>query len=246
MVLRTAWALAMLAFAAAPAAAQTWSERVHVSVNAAALTGTQDFSDRFEFEENVETGSTSVDYPVKGGFVFDAGLGYRVWKNLGAGVAVSAFSSDNVAAATTSVPHPFFFNRPREVSGDAADIGRSETAVHVQAMYLLNTGGRLRVVLSAGPSFFSVSQDLVTTVNVVETFPFDTAEFGSVERREASGSAVGFNAGADVFWMLGRQVGVGGLVRFSKASVDLDAANGRQLSVDGGGVYAGGGLRLLF
>jgi hypothetical protein len=246
MVLRTVWALAMLAFVTAPAAAQTWSERVHVSVNAAALTATQDFSDRFEFDANAETGSTSVDYPVKGGFVFDAGLGYRIWKNLGAGVAVSAFSRDNVAATTTSVPHPFFFNQPRELSGDVGDIGRSETGVHVQAIYLLHTGGRLRVVLSAGPSFLAVSQDLVTTVNAIETYPFDAAGFGSAERREANGSGVGFNAGADVLWMLGRQVGVGGLVRFSKASVDLDAANGRQVSVDGGGVYAGGGLRLVF
>jgi hypothetical protein len=47
-------------------------------------------------------------------------------------------------------------------------------------------------------------------------------------------------------WMLNRRFGVGGLVRFSKASVDLDAPDNRTISVDAGGVYAGGGIRILF
>ena len=153
---RVVCGLAAVVLAASPAAAQTWTERVHVSVNAGVLSGTQDFTDRFEFEANLETGSTSVDYQVQGGFTFDAGLGYRIWKGLGAGASVSFFSSDNAAATTSSVPHPFFFNQPREVVGDATDIGRSETGVHIQAMYLLNPAGPLRVVLSGGPSFFSI------------------------------------------------------------------------------------------
>jgi Outer membrane protein beta-barrel domain len=243
---RVVCGLAAVVLAASPVAAQTWTERVHVSVNAGVLSGTQDFTDRFEFEENLETGSTSVDYRVQGGFTFEAGLGYRIWKGLGAGASVSFFSSDNAAATTSRVPHPFFFNQPREVVGDATDIGRSETGVHIQAMYLLNPAGPLRVVLSGGPSFFSITQDVVTSVNVVETFPYDTAEFGSADRQEESGSAVGFNVGADVFWMFNRQFGVGGLFRFSRASIDLDAPDGRQLPVDAGGVFAGGGIRLVF
>ena len=75
---------------------------------------TNDFSDRFEFQRNLETGSTDVDYPLKGGFVFDAGAGFRLWKNLGAGVSVSYFTRDDVASTTSSVPHPLFFdNRAR-------------------------------------------------------------------------------------------------------------------------------------
>ena len=47
-------------------------------------------------------------------------------------------------------------------------------------------------------------------------------------------------------WMLGRTFGVGGILRFSKATVDLDAPNNRTISVDAGGFYAGGGVRILF
>ncbi len=66
-------ALAALAcIALSPAAAQTWPERVLISVNGAFQSTTNDASDRFEFEKNLETGSTDVDYSVQGGFVFDA------------------------------------------------------------------------------------------------------------------------------------------------------------------------------
>jgi hypothetical protein len=236
----------VLTLAASPAAAQTWSERVHISVNAAFQATTNDFSDRFEFERNLEKGSTEVDYPVQGGFIFDVGGGVRLWKNLGAGVSVSYFTRDDMAATTSSFPHPFFFNQPREVTGEATGVQRTETAVHVQALYLVNPGGRLRIVLSGGPTFVTVEQDLVTEVAITETFPYDTATFASAQKSRQNGSAVTFNAGADVMWMLGRSFGVGGLVRFSRASVDLDAPGNRTITVDAGGVYAGGGIRILF
>jgi hypothetical protein len=241
--------VAIALWIAGSASAQTWPERVHISVNGAFQPTKNDFSDRFEFERNLETGSTSVDYPVQGGFIFDAGAGYRFWKNLAAGVSVSYFTRDDVASTTSSVPHPFFFNQPREVTGEATGVKRSETAVHVQAMYLVTTGGRLRLVFSGGPSFFTVEQDLVTEVTITETFPYDTAAFASARKDRQKGSAPAFNVGADVMWMLSRTLGVGGMVRFSRASVDLDAppnpAN-RTISVDAGGVYAGGGIRLAF
>jgi hypothetical protein len=228
------------------AAAQTWSERVHVSVNGAFQTASNGFSDRFEFDKDLETGSTATEYKVSSGFLFDGGGGVRLWKNLGAGVAVSYFTHKDTASTVTRSPHPFFFNQLREVSGDAPNLTRTERAVHVQAMYFLNPSGPLRVVLSAGPSFYNVEQDLVASVTLTEAFPFDTAEFSSARSEKSKGSKTAFNAGTDVMWMLGRKVGVGGILRFSRATVDLDAPNNRTVSVDAGGFYAGGGIRLLF
>jgi hypothetical protein len=49
-----------------------------------------------------------------------------------------------------------------------------------------------------------------------------------------------------VFWMFSQQVGVGGLFRFARASVDLDTEDNRTVSVDAGGLYIGGGLRIVF
>ena len=231
---------------ASPVLAQSWPERVHISVNGAFQATSNDFSDRFTFEESLETGSTDSDYPVESGFVFDVGGGYRLFGNLGAGVAVSYFTKAGTAATTSSFPHPFFFNRPRAVTGDATNLTRTETAVHVHAMYLVNPGGKLRMIFSGGPSFLNVKQDIVAEVLISETFPFDEAAFSSARSEEAKGSKVAFNVGADVLWMFAPRFGVGGLVRFSRASVDLDAPGGRTIPVDAGGVYAGGGVRLLF
>jgi hypothetical protein len=47
-------------------------------------------------------------------------------------------------------------------------------------------------------------------------------------------------------WFFSKNVGVGGLVRFSRATIDLDAPENRTVSVDAGGVYAGGGVRVIF
>ncbi|HET7220429.1 MAG TPA: outer membrane beta-barrel protein [Vicinamibacterales bacterium] len=231
---------------AAPAAAQGWSERLFFSINGAFQTATNDFSDRFEFERDLETGSTESDYRVQSGFLFDGGGGYRLWKNLGVGVAVSVFTREDSAATRSSFPHPFFFEQPREVTGDATGVTRRETAAHVYAAYLWRVSEPLRIVLSAGPSFFNVEQDVVTEVTITETYPYDTAAFASARKERQSGSAPAFNVGADVMWMLTRNVGVGGVVRFSQASIDLDAPRGRTISVDAGGPYVGGGVRFLF
>lgn len=246
--MKTGMLVALVALACTPSAAvaQTWSERVLISVNGAYQSTTNDFSDRFEFEKNLEPGFTDVDYPVQGGFVFDGGASFRFWKNLAAGVSVSYFTRDDSASTTSSIPHPFFFQQPRAVSGDATGVKRTETAVHVQAVYLVNPGGKLRMAFSGGPTFFNLEQDLVTEVRVTEAYPYDTVTFASAEKRTETGSTVTFNVGADLIWMLTRQFGVGGLVRFSPASVDLEAPGNRTISVDAGGVYAGGGIRILF
>jgi hypothetical protein len=235
-----------LAISIAPAAAQSWPERVHVSINGAFQATANDFTDRFEFDSNLETGSTSVEYPVQKGFVFDAGGGFRLWKNLGVGVSVSYFTRDEVAHTTSSFPHPFVFDQPREVTGDATGVTRKEAVVHVQVQYLWNPAGPLRVIFSGGPSFFNVEQELVAEVRITETFPYDTAEFASAQTRQEKGSAPAFNVGADVMWMLGRTIGVGGIVRFSRATVEIDAPTNRTISVDAGGVYVGGGIRIVF
>ena len=229
-----------------PALAQSWPERVHISVNGAFQPTTNNFSDRFTFERFLETGSTDVDYNVEGGFVFDAGGGVRLVGNLAAGAAVSFFSKSGTATTTSSFPHPFFFERPRTVTGDATNLARTERAVHVQAMYLVNPGGRLRMIFSGGPTFLNVEQDIVTEVVINDTFPFDEAEFASARSEKAKGSKTTFNVGADILFMFAPKVGVGGLLRYSRGTVDLDAPGGRTISVDAGGVYAGGGIRILF
>jgi opacity protein-like surface antigen len=237
---------ALLVCGAVPSAAQVSNPRVFISVNGGIQPAQSDLSDRFTFDAELETASVDVDYPFEQATIIDVGGAVRFWKRLAAGVAVSSYSRDGSAAVDASIPHPFFFEQPREVTGDAIDITRSETAVHAQLMYIVTTGDRLRVLVSAGPSRIAVEQDIVTGVRYDESFPFDTATFRSAATRSFTGSKIGFNVGADVGYMFTRMFGVGGMVRFSRADMDLDGPDNRSISVQAGGVQAGAGIRVVF
>lgn len=229
---------------AAPAEAQPLP-RVTISVNGGYQPSTTDFDDRFTFDLNHETASVETAYPVDAGPLFDAGFGLRLWKGLGVGVAVSRFTGDGTVVVTASLPHPLFFQRLRNVSGETSGIAREEIAVHVQAQYQLPPFGKLYVVAFGGPSLLDIKQAIVTDVNFTEDYPYDTASFVGVDSRRIAGTATGFNVGADVRWMFTRHFGVGGLVRFTRAKVDLDTDN-RTVRVDAGGAQVGAGVRLAF
>jgi hypothetical protein len=127
--------------------------------------------------------------------------------------------TNDVSIAAT-IPHPFFSNTPRSIEGAATGLKRNELAAHLLAVYRISDG-RVDVALSSGPSFFSVKQGLVTDVSYSESYPYDTAAFTTASFTTVSRSAVGFNVGADVGVRLIRHVGVGALVRFSRASLAL-------------------------
>ena len=227
-----------------PAGAQPLP-RVTIAVNAGYQPSTTSFDDRFTFDLNRETASVETDYPVEAGPLFDAGFGYRFWKGLGAGIAFSRFSVDSTVRAEATLPHPLFFQRNRQISGETAGLTRDETGIHIQAQYHLAPFGGLYIVLAGGPSVLDIKQSIVTDVNFTEEFPFDTATYVGVDSQRVTGTKTGFNVGADVRWMFARHIGVGGLVRYSHATVDL-TRNGRTISVDAGGMQIGAGLRVTF
>lgn len=228
------------------AEAQPLRDRVWISVNAGVQTPADGLSDQFQFERFVEQATVAVDYDGEPGVFFDGGVSFTLWKRLGAGIALSRFSHDSGAGVEAQIPHPFFDNRHREISGTADGITRAETGFHVQFTYTADTTGALTVVLSAGPSYFDVEQDLVSGVQYTESFPFDEATFTAADRARTSAAGLGFNVGADIAWMLGRQVGIGGLVRYSRASVEVDTNDRRTIAIKAGGLQAGAGVRFQF
>ena len=229
-----------------PAPPRPFVERGFVIVGGGVQATASDLTDRILFESNAETGSIDADYPGRTGVLADVTVGMRVRRQVGIGVGVSRASRNGRAEVTAQMPHPFFDDQPRSVSGEADAISRTETAVHGQLYYDMRPRGRWRVRLFGGPSYFAVEQEVVTGVEADEVYPFDTAEFRRATTARAKGSAVGFNAGLDFARMFNRRVGAGALVRYSRASVDLDAPAARRVSTNGGGMQATIGLRVLF
>jgi hypothetical protein len=234
-------AATMVASPGAAAAQTAWTDRGYVNVSgfyqpsssfSTTVTPT-DFAEASIIDTSYKTGS------VPG---FDAGGGVRVWRNLAVGVDVSYLSKGDSGAIDAQIPHPFFFNRLRTVSGDASGLAHQETAVHVQALWMMPLRDRWQLAIAGGPSWFSVGQDLVSDVTVTQTYPYDTATFASATITHRSASRIGFNAGADVTYRLRPHVGLGFGVTYSRASVPLDDT----LTVEAGGARVGGGLRFRF
>ena len=228
------------------AGAQSLPNRVWVSVNVGMQIPGEDISDRFEFDRFVERATVDVDYDAEPAVLFDGGVGVLLWKRLGAAVAVSRFTRDGTAQIDARIPHPFFDNRHREISGSADSVTRSETGIHMQATVTAEAGDKFIVIVSGGPSYLRVDQDLVSGVQYSESFPFDEATFTAADLTRTNASALGFNAGADFMWMAARQWGIGGVVRYSRATVDLETNDGRTISTSAGGLQVGAGIRLRF
>jgi len=244
MTTRILLALVLVAVVAPAAGAQSPAPRGLVTVNGGLQSPSRTFSDSFTFEVNVEEASVKTDYEVTSGPFFDGGFSVRLFGPIGAGVAFSRFSRTETATVSGTIPHPFFFDRDREIAGETG-VKRNETAVHAQVVAFLPAGDRVLVVLSAGPTFFTVEQGLVTDVAYDESYPFDEASFRSATVRLERQRKTGFNAGADVTVRLGRSFGVGGMIRYAATTVDF-TIDDRTLSLDAGGLQAGGGIRIVF
>ncbi len=243
-LLLTAIAIAL----AAPAArAQAPTELPHavLSANVGAQAPSRSFTDTFTFDQYVETAQVQADYAVKVKAFFDGGAAVRLWRSVGAGVAVSRFTDTRAAAVTGTVPHPFFFDRDRTITGAATGVARNETAVHVQIVAFVPAGRRWLLELSAGPTFLSVEQGFVTGVSYDESYPFDTATYRSATVQKIREHKAGYNVGGDVTFRLTPSIGLGAIVRYSRARVGFDV-NGARLDLDAGGLQAGGGMRVLF
>ena len=87
-----------------------------------------------------------------------------------------------------------------------------------------------------------------------ERSPFDAISIDGVTRTTSRNTGMGGNVGVDVTYMLTDMIGVGGLIRYTAASISPDklAPEGvsewepKPTSIDVGGLQVGGGLRLRF
>lgn len=231
---------------ASPADATAQPARFFLDVNGGVQVSTTDFGDNVVFTEFVEEGDFDATHTVESGAILDVGGGVRLFKGLALGASFTRFDGGHDASVDARIPHPFFFDRHRSVSGLAPNLTRQERAVHVHVRWFAPVPGPVQFAVFAGPSFFSVEQGLVTTINSTQSFPFDTASFVSAETTRHTESVTGYHVGADATFFFSRHLGVGGLVRFSRATVDFTSEDGGLVRADLGGVQVSGGLRVRF
>lgn len=221
--------------------------RVFVNVNGALHASELTFTDSRTDPFFQETASWTADYAVESGPAFTVNGGVRLWGPLVARVGYSRFTSSNVAAIAGAVPHPFFFDRDRSIAGGSRALKQEEQAIHLGALWLVPLGNRLEIGIFGGPSLFRVRRDLIEDVRYSDSYPYDSAEFDSTLIRTVEDDRLGFHVGADLSWFFTRTLGVGTVLTFSRARLDLTSpATGRSVSIDAGGFQAGAGIRLRF
>src|SRR5437868_9055601 len=110
---------AVVLLCASSSAAQSAAGRWTISIDGGGQSAPTATSDRFEFQQNLESATVDVRYAGKADALFNGGLAIRVWHSLALGVSVSRFTHDGTAHVQAQIPHPFFFNRPRSIEGDA-------------------------------------------------------------------------------------------------------------------------------
>ena len=165
--------MVVMVVVAAPVTAQT----LFINANGGYQATTTDFTDTVDFTLYAEDGGFTALYQVAAGPLFDVSGGVMLARHVAIGIGVSRFRTRDDAAVTALLPHPLFFDRDRNVSGTASSLTREEIALDVQAIWILPITRHFDLSLFGGPTFFTVKQDLVTSVSNTETFPFDTTTF---------------------------------------------------------------------
>lgn len=222
------------------------AQTAFVSANLGGQFGARGFTQDVAFPALPGT-TAGATYPGDNGPLFDVGGGVHITPNFAVGATVSFTHQEGQAELFAEVVAPTALPTPVRLEG-TADVERYETGVHIQAIGIWPVNERLSVSFYGGPSWISVSQDLVTDIASDPEAAALTAQIGS-----ADSSAWGFNVGADVAYFFTESIGVGGGVRYAYATVEflnvLDAtATGSRLMTESraGGTQAFGGVRLRF
>jgi hypothetical protein len=91
-------------------------------------------------------------------------------------------------------------------------------------------GRSTRIAVVGGPSYFTMTQGLVTDVSVGEAYPDDTVTFMSARRVDSKRSRLG-NVGFDFTELLTQHFGVGVVGRWSRASFKFPIVNDENATI---------------
>ena len=213
------------------------------------------FEDVIVEVDGQDRGELRASHAIEAGPLFDLGGGVIVGPGMYFGAAFSRAMSSAPAMASVEFRHPAFHPTLTD-SVTTGDLDHTESSLHLDVGYAIPTSGRLRVIVFGGPTFTSVSRPIVNDLFVDEVFTPPntfTAVVDNVQTSKLSASGWGYNVGSDVSVMLSKNVGLGGLVRYSGATVRMtqplrsmwedDDVTGELKT---GGLQVSAGVRLRF
>lgn len=193
--------------------------------------------------------SGDLSYGVAGGVLVALVRGGSV----GGGVSLTRTTYSTDLREEISLPHPTVPGVIVEDSFTTSAPDRTETALHLHAVYAPPTPEQLRVRVFLGPTIFRLELPIAGTISWI--FPVNPPRvvIQDVEFGEESETVVGGHVGVDVAYFFSRSVGIGASVNYSRATEEfefspLDAPSGEQIveEVTLGGLSAALGVRFRF
>jgi hypothetical protein len=233
----------------ASAQALPWEGRGFLNLNFGIQVIADDAADTSaSFQLYDETGTvTSTQAIDKQAPFLDFGGGFRVAGNFGLGFAYSRLNVTGTAEVVAKVPSPIYYDQPRTATASLNALDHTENAYHFQALWMLPITDKVDVMISGGPTWFSLTQGVVTSPQITEVGPPYTTVNMTVSQSTLTASKMGFNVGADLTFRFANNFGVGGMLRYSSATVTLESAGSDATSdVKVGGFQVGGGIRIRF
>lgn len=216
------------------------TDRAFASVNFGGQTKARTYSISESSPLYDETATVESTVGIGSAGIWDISAGVRVWSNLALGVGYSRYRDTSDAVVTASVPDPLFFDAPHESSTQINGLVHQEGQLHFSAYWLVPVTEKFDIALSAGPTLFSVKQDLPTGITVAP----GTADVASVTRSTVDESSIGMHVAADFRYLVTSNLGAGAFLRYTSGSVKSALVEGGTLDV--GGFQYGAGLRFRF
>lgn len=246
---RTVLLMVAALLVAAPASAQYPPIRdPYLTVTYGSASRSQDAHQQGRFSLYREDVAFDVLHSLDRADFIDIGGGARVWRGLFVGLAYTVRLRETVEGAIDAfVPHPVSYDAFRRVEGPVPGLEHREQAVHIQAMWRFAPAPAFQIGVFGGPTIFNVSHDLVEHVSVAEVGdPFTQVNVGEATLRRETENGFGAHAGIDAMYRIVRHVGVGGMVRYSRATTGFAVPGYPELELTVGGLDAGLRLRIGF
>lgn len=250
--MRAALMAAVLVGMSQPAFAQStpWEDRVFGGFNFAFDASKSDITSNRPFTIYDETGGLTTTAEFDPDTLLDVSVGVRAWRNVGVALGFSARSGSGEGPIEGTIPHPIFYDRPRNFSSTIDGVDRKEAATHLMIGWMIPWNDNIDVFVYGGPSFYRLHQEVVADLTVAEQGPPFSSVVVSPSFAERKESAVGYNVGADVSYIFytreNLRFGIGGFMRFSGATAEVEVGNGVVVESGMGGFQAGVGARVRF
>lgn len=219
------------------------------------LPATDEFTQSASIPFSDEVMSHQSRYQAPSGLFLDGGGGYRFSRWLGGGIAFSRSGGSKSAAFSLSRPSPYAYNAIVTHDATSRSLDQVQRSVHISAVLTPEFGRAYDLMLFVGPSRIYVDQELITGVDIAESFDGQQYDFAIngpfISQGKVCSCAWGYHVGADASRFLTERFGVGGMVRYARATVDLPNAARTAIGAGeattrftAGGLSVAGGLRL--